>query len=237
MEIIVPKIKPLIVRKKIPEITSKIDKTGLRLYLDFAELSGNLALDQSGYGNHGIIYGASRVKRLGYDASYFDGVDDYVKIPTSESLDITDAITIEVWINALGNVGSGGFVGKGSAYLLAFNESNCIYFNYYNGSDWVGTTYSNRSIKDSNWHYVEATYSVERGTVQIVIDGILDKDNPVTVNSINVSLNDLAVGYISGWSSIWYYEGLIAMPRVYSYTLSLREIREHFENERILFGV
>jgi len=91
MEIIVPKIKPLIVRKKIPEITSKIDKTGLRLYLDFVELSGNLALDQSGYGNHGTIYGASRVKRLGYDALYFDGVDDYC---FSED---TEVLTQEGW--------------------------------------------------------------------------------------------------------------------------------------------
>ena len=28
----------------------------------------------------------------------FDGKDDYVKIPDSASLDITEAITIEVWI-------------------------------------------------------------------------------------------------------------------------------------------
>jgi hypothetical protein len=33
-------------------------------------------------------------------ADYFDGVDDYVKVPDSSSLDITDAVTIEAWINS-----------------------------------------------------------------------------------------------------------------------------------------
>ena len=67
-------------------------------YYDF---NGNVN-DLSGNGNDGTISGASFAKdRFGNDSSaiYFDGVNDYVEIPISKSLQIEDEITMNLWIN------------------------------------------------------------------------------------------------------------------------------------------
>ena len=56
--------------------------------------------DLSGNGNDGTIYnGASYVSGKINQGLSFDGIDDYVSIPHSTSLDITDKITLEAWVN------------------------------------------------------------------------------------------------------------------------------------------
>jgi len=72
---------------------------GLVAYYPF---DGN-ANDQSGNGNHGIVHGATLTKDRFWTAEnayQFDGKDDYIKIPYSESFNIQDRISISVWIKA-----------------------------------------------------------------------------------------------------------------------------------------
>ncbi len=62
-----------------------------------------------------------------FDGRYFDGTNDYISIPDHASLDITDAVTVEAWVNP-SDMGSGSplihsVVSKGvytSSYLLAW---------------------------------------------------------------------------------------------------------------------
>jgi len=238
MEIIVPKIKPLIVRKKIPETTSKIDKTGLRLYLDFAELSGNLALDQSGYGNHGIIYGASRVKRLGYDALYFDGVDDYVDCGDDKSLRITDELTIEVWVKC---------------YRVSGNNEDIIGKKSYSGYR-IGATgdrirltiqttggYNDLDFWDVQldaWYHIVGTFKKDNFVRLYVNNELKDKKEGASLNPGPIEDTtgaSLILG--KGVFTNTFFHGLIGKLRIYSCAKSERRVREDFENERILFGV
>ncbi len=87
----------------IPEDTMT---RGLAGYWNFDEGSGQNVYDATGYGNDGTL--ASSTDSSDEDPTWetgkvggaleFDGVDDYVKIPDSASLDITGAITIEFWV-------------------------------------------------------------------------------------------------------------------------------------------
>jgi len=92
---------------------------GLVLWVPFDEGSGTAVADKSGKGNDGTIYGAIWEKQkledlsgYGNDATHygpveivgkylralsFDGIDDYVDVPHSSSINLSDVITIEIW--------------------------------------------------------------------------------------------------------------------------------------------
>jgi hypothetical protein len=69
-------------------------------YWNFDEASGVLTGDSSGYDNIGTLStGPTWVDGKYGKALSFDGINDYVEVPDSDSLDITNEITIEAWIN------------------------------------------------------------------------------------------------------------------------------------------
>lgn len=74
--------------------------SGLVGWWRFSEEEGDIAYDSSVYGNDGTVFGAEYVSStvgMGQALS-FDG-SDYVIVDDSDTLDITDEITIEAWIN------------------------------------------------------------------------------------------------------------------------------------------
>jgi predicted phosphodiesterase len=98
------------------------------------EIQGALALtpivpDLSGQGNHGIIRGSPRwVTGIVGRALEFDGVNDYVEVPDSETLHVRDAFTAVVWSNirsldttknhAAALLAKGPSTGWGPTYLI-----------------------------------------------------------------------------------------------------------------------
>ncbi|MCK4348903.1 MAG: right-handed parallel beta-helix repeat-containing protein, partial [Thermoplasmatales archaeon] len=71
---------------------------GLVACWHFDEGSGSIAYDSSDNDNDGIIHGATWTTGVSGKALSFDGVNDYVEVSDDDSLDITDAISIEAWI-------------------------------------------------------------------------------------------------------------------------------------------
>ncbi len=62
--------------------------------------NGN-ANDESGFNNHGTVNGAALVAdRFGNQNSayQFDGNNDYINVPNSESLNFENSITVNFWI-------------------------------------------------------------------------------------------------------------------------------------------
>jgi hypothetical protein len=65
----------------------------------FDEAGGSIASDLSGHGNNARIWGAQRTTAGVYGGAVaFDGARDVVKVSDSESLHLSDAITIEGWV-------------------------------------------------------------------------------------------------------------------------------------------
>ena len=72
----------------------------------FDETSGTAVTDASGRGNNGTIAGATRSTAGKFGSALtFDGVNDWVTVPDSASLDLTTRATLEAWVfpTALGN--------------------------------------------------------------------------------------------------------------------------------------
>ena len=80
----------------------------------FDENTGTIAYDSTGRGNDGTLK-PNAVNRpqwtMGINGSAlnFDGIDDYVEVSDDDTLDLTDAITIEAWMKPLEN--SEGLIG------------------------------------------------------------------------------------------------------------------------------
>jgi hypothetical protein len=92
------------------------------LSLDFDEGSGIVAYDKSGYRNDGTIYGAQWVSGRYGNALEFDGINDYISISDSDSLDLTENFTIGVVLNikSIGGMGGSGYIlSKAGNYELS----------------------------------------------------------------------------------------------------------------------
>jgi hypothetical protein len=82
----------------------------------FDDGTGCIANDSSGRNNDGILnnmYASNWVPEgsaMSGTALSFDGIDDYVRVDDADSLDLTDAITIEAWMKPLED--SEGFIGE-----------------------------------------------------------------------------------------------------------------------------
>jgi tRNA A-37 threonylcarbamoyl transferase component Bud32 len=57
------------------------------------------ALDYSGYGNHGNIYGAFFTNGITGAGCHFSGAQ-FIRVPKSPSLDITGSLTLSIWVRA-----------------------------------------------------------------------------------------------------------------------------------------
>jgi predicted GH43/DUF377 family glycosyl hydrolase len=90
-------------------------------YWEFDEASGTTLIDSSGNGNTGTVHGAQWVQGISGNALSFDGVNDYVSIPHSSSLDVSGhEITVEYWVK----FPNGWYAGCSSESLILYDKGN-----------------------------------------------------------------------------------------------------------------
>jgi hypothetical protein len=159
----------------------------------------------------------------------FDGVDDYVSVSDSPSLEnFPNGISITAFVKR-GRLGGGMVVGKNASYLLGFS-ADLIYFNAYDGSAWYAATFSTKSVADFAWHHIAATFGSSDKTVRLYLDGRIVATNVLTKYVVAPSTYPLTVGYMYAWATVWYFNGLIASACVYNRALSLAEIQRNMRN-------
>jgi hypothetical protein len=177
-------------------------------YWKFDEGSGNKAYDSSGYGNDGTIYGiphwvAGRVDT----ALYFDGYTSSVEIPNSESLSMTEQITIEAWTNMrTGSSGGGSIVSKSNFLDVTYSLQEV------NGGEIIwsagGGCYS-ESPPAGEWHHITATYD---GSIsRCYVDGVL-RDEGELARTIRENELPVTIGVS--------FDGMIDEVKIYDHALS-----------------
>ncbi|MCD4695336.1 MAG: T9SS type A sorting domain-containing protein [Bacteroidales bacterium] len=180
--------------------------------------------DSSTFANDGTVTG-SLVQELGQRGygQVFDGSNDYVLVPDDASLDITDEITLAVWIKPA-KIGTQRIIRKvntsGAGYSLFLSASG--YFSIkFNHSDAIRVNTSELYNSYINqWIHIAATY--DGTTIKTYING--DPDNTKTI-SFTIGTNDkklcLGAKAEDGGNK---YEGVMDDARVYNYALSPTEI-------------
>ncbi len=206
----------------------------------------NNTLDYSSKGNNGTATGANcSASAAGkfFSGCSFDGADDYVNVPDSDSLDITTAITIEAWVMFKG-AGSNDFnavIAKQAAAsstngysLFVYNNTRRVLFavNATIGSN--NYIVSTNAVADNGWTHVAAIYN---GTHQLMyLDGILDSTETTSVSAIITNTQPLYIGGQVG-SSYRYFNGTIDEVAIYNRSLSASEINEHYQQSLNRIGL
>jgi hypothetical protein len=125
-------------------------------------------------------------------AMEFDEEGEYILLPDSEELDLTDQGTVEVWIYPYTNIAAAGIVHKGveldysdEAYSLQYNNPGQVAFIITNNDKKATYVISNEDVLTTGqWHHVVAAWDLTE--IYLYIDGA-----PVTNRSI----------YSGGWVS------------------------------------
>ena len=201
---------------------------GLVLYLPFDEGKGNIAHDYSGHGNHGVIYGAKWVNGISGKALEFDGVDDYVEVANSSSLNPSTQITLCAWIRFQ----EGGTYNPRIISKLPYAFGDEPGYELITGKTGVSRIVYFRcgpntriqtkdSIWEGQWYFLTATY--DGHVLKIFVNGILDTQENATV-TINSGTRPLNIGRknVEGYD---HFHGIIDEVRIYNRALSEEEIQ------------
>jgi len=158
----------------------------------------------------------------------FDGVDDYVKVDYSASLDASSTVTVEAWVNFDGiQMSYAGIVDKRQSYRLRTGPTYKMYFDmeFSNGS-WFDSNPSNSAIAPYSWHHLVATYdrALASDNVKYYIDGAFDK--AYSTNGYILQVTDgLSVGRLDNAQM---FKGSIDEVAVYTRSLSASEVADHY---------
>jgi hypothetical protein len=184
-------------------------------YWKFDEGTGTIAHDSSGNNNHGTINGGPIwVDGISGLALHFDGDDDNVMVPDSNSLHITDPLTIDFWFKPDVEIYAGFeeayiLVGKwhgiGDQWRTGFLVN--LNVNTHPGDGkmrfWLGFGNGEMEILASTrdvwhageWYHITATYdrSLPSGNAKLYINGTLDSQldahKAIAPNTLSLYIN------------------------------------------------
>ncbi len=199
------------------------------------EGSGTTAFDSSGNGNDGTLEGDPQwvEGQLG-EALEGDGSGDYIRVPHSDSLDISDAVTVALWV--YGGIPPDQVICKGSgggAWVASYSfriDDNTSYVRQINFRGRVGTNAdainSASPIPEDEWTHIAITFdiSAQGNNQKIYINGQLDVESR-SENPLSTNTNDLLIGADAYGDTRWHWQGIIDDVRIYNEALPEGQIQ------------
>ncbi len=199
----------------------------------FNENTGTTAADNSGNNNNGTLTNGpvwSASGKFGAAIS-FDGTDDLVNINDANSLDLTNGMTIEAWINPTNLTGFKTLISKENgtsnlAYALSANNGASNVNNQRPvGRIRIGT--STKTVTGASkltlntWAHIASTY--DGTTLRLFVNGV-QVGSLATTGNIIATTDLLRIGG-SPALGVQYFAGLIDEVRIYNRALTATEIQ------------
>jgi hypothetical protein len=150
----------------------------------FDEGSGKTASDSSKYSNHGRIEGGAEwVDGKSGKALSFNGTDAYVEVPSSDSLKIADAITIEFWLFPRSFVGEWNILRKHTqdTYDYEINAIGDIHFNLKFVEITTGIVIGGDDVPFDQWTHLAFTYDGNEALMYISGEPVFEQDVSGTI--------------------------------------------------------
>ena len=196
---------------------------GLVAAYAFDEGSGTTAADASGRGNPGTLLGATWNASGRFGAALnFDGVNDWVTVADSASLDLTNAMTMMAWVRptTTGGWRTALFKEAGNDLAYALYTSGAVSgaafpSSWIGGSDLTGSA----ALPTNTWTHLTATY--DRANWRLYANGTQVATRAFTP-AIGVSNGPLRIGGNAIWGE--WFAGALDELRVYDRALSSAEV-------------
>ena len=191
------------------------------------ERTGLSVIDFSRNANTGTITGAAHAQGIIDYCLSFNGTTDHVNCGHLPSLQITESISIEAFINIPDIIGFKGITDKwwdGSFRHLDFEiTTNNLFVKLSSptGGDDVSFGGTLSTILANAWTHVAITWNKQK--IYLYIDGIQDPTSATKTTSMSANNADLKLG--KGWNG--YMNGLIDNVIIYNRALSPEEIKTH----------
>ena len=209
-----------------------IDSLGIAVgkLVAFYPFNGNTD-DESGFNNHGSVAGGSLTEdRFGNpnSAYFFDGIDDFIRIPSFPSLNFFDGITVTF------DMKISSFYNR-EAYPLSHGnwENRWKLSITNNGMRWtVKTTDGIKDLDSKTKFVVDKFYHItaiyDGAKFEIYINGELDAFSTWTGDILQTSI-DMTMGQALPTNSNYNFKGVLDEVKVFNTGLSAADIKDLYD--------
>ena len=193
--------------------------------LRMSEGSGSTAYDSSRYGNDGALNGCKWIEHW----LEFNGTSSYVGCGNDASLNITEAITISVWIYPTADKSYARIVDK--SYLTGYsfwghNLSTDKKLTFVSNDAGVNQS-SNTVFGLNEWQHAVVTY--DKANVKFYRNGVYAGGGAETA-SLGTSTSNLSIGAVHGSGNN--FAGSIDDVRIHNRALNASEIKTYYDSTK-----
>ena len=205
---------------------------GTVAFWHFDETSGSTAIDSSGNGFDGTIYGAPRFTGKVGQALQFGSSGSRVEVPALENVFQFQEITLDAWLNPTTLTPGAIYqiIGDGAGGLQFFkfqlNNGKCELL-LSDGWNYQSIITSNASLATNTWFYVAITF--DGGVARLYINGVEDNSSAIPF-PIGIVYNRL---YIGALESSNLFPGIIDELRISNVIFSPAEILVYYQQTNI----
>lgn len=193
----------------------------------FDDGTGTTAIDSEGGHDGTLTNGPNWIAGQVGDALDFDGVDDAVIVPHSNSLALTQEMTFTAWVNSNEFGASGPYdlvISKGNVatvYDYYFGTlGDEIIFGFSAGGTYQEFTTSGFNLPTGVWHHIAATFDNSTDTVKLYHDGA-EVLSATTTYDPPTNSRDLYIGSSEDGAD---WDGMLDDVRIYDRVLDFSEI-------------
>jgi len=211
-------------------------------YWKFDEGVGTTAQDSSSNNNHSTVFSSNWTNEescISNKCLSFNGSSNYISVPDSPSLDPTNAVTLQAWVNINATPGdagkstpfftiaqkNGGYSGMG-VYGLRINSTKTVSANLSHSAD-ISDSYTvttTQTLDKNKWYFISFTYNQASAEIKIYIDGKLVTTNTNYSQLLMNSTSPFLIAIGDGR----YYSGLLDEVKIYPYARSDAQIKADY---------
>ncbi len=202
---------------------------------------GSTAYDATTYQNNGSLGNGTAANMPSWTqgkvggALAFDGVNDYVNLSQSSSLEPTSVITIESWIKpGVQTTHGGAIIAYGAfapsssgqqGWVLWANQDGSVSLLIRNGA-YTGYTTGTGLISAGNWYHIVGTFN--SGVGKIYLNGAEQSGSGALPSTIAYGTNDMHVIGMYNTNAGYSFNGLIDEVRIYNYARTQDQIKQDY---------